>query len=290
MKTFKTKLKLNNKQRTRLFKNASVSRFVYNLTLEMQETNYKNGGKFLSDCEVLTKENTSSGVYIIINVLTYKVYVGSSKDVYKRLVNHISSLRKNKHTNKYLQSSFNKYLEDSFIGLFIEETVCNKESLETAEQYWIDTLKSYDRENGYNNLPKAYSSIGHKMSKNVKLKISKSLKTSWDNGIRDKEKLSRSMKGNTYMVGRKLAIETKCKLSKAKSGVNNPFYECKHSNESKRKMSSNRPKRPIINLDTCETFNSLKEACQKYHISKGNLSEVCSGKRLTAGGYRWSYL
>ena len=52
MKTFKTKLKLNNKQRTRLFKNASVSRFVYNLTLEMQETNYKNGGKFLSDCEI----------------------------------------------------------------------------------------------------------------------------------------------------------------------------------------------------------------------------------------------
>lgn len=52
MKTFKTKLKLNNKQRTRLSKNASVSRFAYNLTLEIQETNYRNGGKFLSDCDV----------------------------------------------------------------------------------------------------------------------------------------------------------------------------------------------------------------------------------------------
>ena len=52
MKTFKTKLKLNNKQKTRLFKNASVSRFAYNLTLEIQETNYKNGGKFLSDSDV----------------------------------------------------------------------------------------------------------------------------------------------------------------------------------------------------------------------------------------------
>ena len=52
MKTFKTKLKLNNKQRTRLFKNAGASRFVYNLTLEIQETNYKNGGKFLSDCDI----------------------------------------------------------------------------------------------------------------------------------------------------------------------------------------------------------------------------------------------
>ena len=52
MKTFKTKLNLNNKQITRLFKNAGVARFVYNLTLEMQETNYKNGGKFLFDCDI----------------------------------------------------------------------------------------------------------------------------------------------------------------------------------------------------------------------------------------------
>lgn len=52
MKTYKTKLKLNNEQRTRLFKNADVSRFAYNLTLEIQETNYKNGGKFLSDCDI----------------------------------------------------------------------------------------------------------------------------------------------------------------------------------------------------------------------------------------------
>ena len=52
MKTYKVKLKLNNKQRTRLFRNASVSRFAYNLTLELQEENYNKGNKFLSDNEV----------------------------------------------------------------------------------------------------------------------------------------------------------------------------------------------------------------------------------------------
>lgn len=52
MKTYKVKLKLNNKQKTRLFKNTSVSRFAYNLTLEIQEENYKKGNKFLSDSEV----------------------------------------------------------------------------------------------------------------------------------------------------------------------------------------------------------------------------------------------
>lgn len=52
MKTYKTKLKLNNKQRARLFQNAGVSRFAYNFTLALQEDNYKNGNKFLSDCDV----------------------------------------------------------------------------------------------------------------------------------------------------------------------------------------------------------------------------------------------
>ena len=52
MKTYKTKLKLNNKQRTILFQNAGVSRFAYNFTLALQEDNYKNGNKFLSDCDV----------------------------------------------------------------------------------------------------------------------------------------------------------------------------------------------------------------------------------------------
>lgn len=52
MKTYKTKLNLNNKQRTQFFKNAGLARFAYNLALQMQEDNYKNGGKFLSDCDI----------------------------------------------------------------------------------------------------------------------------------------------------------------------------------------------------------------------------------------------
>ena len=52
MKAYKTKLQLNNKQRTRLFQNAGVSRFAYNLTLSIQEENYKQGNKFLLDGDV----------------------------------------------------------------------------------------------------------------------------------------------------------------------------------------------------------------------------------------------
>lgn len=52
IKGYKVKLKLNNKQKTILANNANVARFIYNLTLEMQQTNYKNGGKFLSDKDI----------------------------------------------------------------------------------------------------------------------------------------------------------------------------------------------------------------------------------------------
>jgi putative transposase len=48
IKSFKVKLAPNNKQKSFLKANASISRFAYNWTLEQQQTNYKNGGKFLS--------------------------------------------------------------------------------------------------------------------------------------------------------------------------------------------------------------------------------------------------
>jgi len=52
IKSFKVKLKLNNKQRNFLKRNSDVSRFVYNWTLEQQITSYKNGGKFVSNYDL----------------------------------------------------------------------------------------------------------------------------------------------------------------------------------------------------------------------------------------------
>ncbi|MCR2044367.1 helix-turn-helix domain-containing protein [Anaerosalibacter massiliensis] len=53
----KVQLKPNNKQKTKLFESAGVARFAYNWTLNRQQENYKNGGKFISDKD-LRKEFT----------------------------------------------------------------------------------------------------------------------------------------------------------------------------------------------------------------------------------------
>lgn len=57
MKSFKVKLKPNNKQQTRLFQFAGTARFAYNWALDKEITAYKNGEKFISHNE-LRKEFT----------------------------------------------------------------------------------------------------------------------------------------------------------------------------------------------------------------------------------------
>lgn len=53
------------------------------------------------------KEKT--GIYQIKNILTGKVYVGSSIDIHDRILDHKQMLKKDKHHSPKLQNSVNKY-------------------------------------------------------------------------------------------------------------------------------------------------------------------------------------
>lgn len=57
IKGIKVQLKPNNKQITKLFQSAGVSRFAYNWALGKQQENYRNGGKFIDEND-LRKEFT----------------------------------------------------------------------------------------------------------------------------------------------------------------------------------------------------------------------------------------
>lgn len=60
-------------------------------------------------------EPRKRGVYLITNLENNKIYVGSTINSFKeRWMAHIQKLRSNKHSNQYLQSSFNKYGENKF--------------------------------------------------------------------------------------------------------------------------------------------------------------------------------
>ena len=90
------------------------------------------------------------GIYKITNI-NGKVYIGSSVNIKQRLKNHVYCFRNNKHYNSYLQRSWNKSGEESFI--FEVLLYCAEENLLFYEDRAIDEYKSLDGEFGYNIRP-----------------------------------------------------------------------------------------------------------------------------------------
>jgi group I intron endonuclease len=198
-----------------------------------------------------------TGIYKIINNITEKVYVGSAVDIDKRWYGHTRLLKVNKHKLPKLQNSVNKHGLENFIFEVIEE--CSKEILIEREQYWIDTLDSYNK--GYNSRPIANSNLGKKCSEETKRKMSEASK-----GVSKSEEAKRNMsisqkkyfethepinKGKTQEVSQEsrnkisLALKgrsyeelygvEKAKEMKEKRRLSSLGY--KHSEEAKRKLS-----------------------------------------------------
>ena len=84
----------------------------------------------------ITKELKVSGIYCIENITNHKTYIGSSKNIYQRLLKHFALLRHNKHQNAHLQNAWNKYGEDSCRWFILE--LCDSKELTEKEQYCID--------------------------------------------------------------------------------------------------------------------------------------------------------
>lgn len=114
----------------------------------------------------------SSGIYVIFNSYNWRIYVGSTKQFFKRWIDgHYKSLLRNKHSNKFLQADYNKCKEehghDDFLQFHvIEDMPCStREERLAIEEKWI--LVHFD--NGkqcYNLCAKAISREGSK-SKNI---------------------------------------------------------------------------------------------------------------------------
>ena len=82
-----------------------------------------------------------AGIYCIVNVCNQKKYIGSSKNLYRRLMSHRSALRKGIHENKKLQNSWNKHGEDNFQYYILE--YCQESNLISKEQYYINHIKPW---------------------------------------------------------------------------------------------------------------------------------------------------
>lgn len=85
------------------------------------------------------------GIYAIHNILSGKVYVGSSVRMNRRYKDHSGALYKNKHTNKQLQKEYNDSPEAFYFEVL---EYCTEKEIINRENYWIKEKDSV--ENGFN--------------------------------------------------------------------------------------------------------------------------------------------
>lgn len=89
-----------------------------------------------------------TGVYGIVCLANRKLYIGQSVNIQSRFSNHKYKLRKQIHINPGLQKAWNKYGQQFFKLIIVEET--SKKQLFKREAWWIDTLKTFNPSIGFN--------------------------------------------------------------------------------------------------------------------------------------------
>lgn len=161
-----------------------------------------------------------SGIYKITNISNGKVYVGSAVKLTRRFNDHKNQLIGHRHANKYLQNSWNKYGQESFIFEIIE-FVDELELLIQREQFWIDCLNVIDNKIGYNISPTAGSTLGYKQSEETLEKKSKIMKMYFENITPEQaEKRSLNISKSKLAKNHRMSDETRRKMSIAKKGKN----------------------------------------------------------------------
>lgn len=215
------------------------------------------------------------GIYMIKNKINGKVYIGSAYNILNRWKKHLYSLTNSYQSNDILQKSWNKYGQENFEIMVIEELPKDDNILKKREDYWINFYDTM-HPNGYN-LASAERIILSKYSRN---KISEA------NKRRYKER------PESFAIKKETAL--KISLIHKERFKNNPEL-FKHSEETKRKMSISHKgkklseetkwKKRQIPLDTCIKIYGLcqlgertKDIARKFKVSINTVSAIRQGK------------
>ncbi len=218
-------------------------------------------------------------IYMIENILNGKFYIGKTvKTVEERFKQHIRCAKRG--VNRKLYDAMNHYGIDQFVFYVIEDNIQSEDVLNEREKYWITKLNAI--ENGYNMaeggdggafiVPKHWDENHH----------AKFHDYLYNRGGR--ELISKRMKENNPMKGRKHTNETKEKMSQSKekykeiysqkfSGENNPMYGYTkeyveaHKNES----------------EFCEKLSRIRQEMSERFSGEGNpmygKNDQCYGAR-----------
>lgn len=257
------------------------------------------------------------GIYKITNKVNSKAYIGQSQDIERRWTKHRRELNNNSHVNKHLQSAYNKYGADSFVWEIEEE--CEESLLDDREIFYIEKYDSFN--NGYNQTIGGSGTRGYKLSEETKQKLSEARKGEKHpmygkhHSEETRKKISEANKNPSEEIrkrksearkGKHLSEEHRRKLIESRKGKH-------HSKETRKKMSEARKgitlsgehrrklseakrgekhprSRKVLCIETGIIYNTITEASRELNLNQSNISQVCTGKRKTCGGYHFKYV
>ena len=206
------------------------------------------------------------GIYGIKNLINGKIYIGKTgMNFGDRWDSHRSLLNSGKHDNPHLQRAWDKYGQNNFEFIVIED--CNVDGLSDREKYYIKLYKDMGLaynihdggDEGYN--------LGKHLSDETKRKIGE--------------------KNRINGLGRKASDETKLKMSESHTGMKyTPMSEegKKNIQQAQQKYVEQKPK--TLNVDDVIEIRRLhkdglkySEIARKYNVTCQCISDICNYKR-----------
>ena len=246
-----------------------------------------------------------SGVYKIVNRITSKYYIGSAVNMSfnksGRWYRHKRELIANRHHNPHLQRAWNKYGEDAFEFIILEEINKNENEStfqfsqrlrKTYEQKWLDIAYT-EKENVYNN---NFLATGGMFTEDVLEKMRQS-------HIGKKQSQETINKRIAKLTGQKHSKESNRNISIAKKGKViisekqrqlSRIYNQTHPSNSKGKTWSHSIDKlkdktiyTFINITTSQTFTgNRRDFIKMYHLSPGNIHNLIKGNRKSVKGWK----
>lgn len=231
---------------------------------------------------------------MITNSINKKVLIGlTCQKPLRRWGQHISQLRKNKHPNPHLQSSFNKYGESIFT-FEVLDTAKNKEELSQKEKNWISFYLSDYEKFGYNKV--SGGMLGSSHNEETRAKMSKIQKEyfSTPEGKARLAKMAEKKKGHTPWNKGTLGV-----MKAWNKGVARTEEQKRHhSKVMKGKKYPNRKKRltspgnvkAVLCHQNGKVYISSAEAAKELNLASRNIRQVAQGVKKTHKGYTFSFI
>jgi group I intron endonuclease len=226
---------------------------------------------------------TGSGIYLIRCLVNGKVYVGSATDLVNRWCKHRGQLIAAKHTNRYLQASWDKHGAHNFSWEVLEHVEIDR--LIEREQYHIDRFQSANRAHGYNLSPTAQSTLGVKFTIEAKAKIAAKARGRIASA-ESRAKQSAARKGNKHGLGKSPSAETRAKISAAGKGIKRSVEtKARLSEANKRKWENPEYRAKMLGVlqNAHKDYVHTAETCAKISAAtKGKKKSVETRARMSA--------